>query len=168
MKKMTESNLQAAFAGESQAHMRYLIFADKAENEGYANVARLLRAISFAEQAHATNHLKELQGIGSTSGNLQVAIDGETYEVEEMYPAFKAVAELQGEKGAIRTTSWALEAERVHSELYELAKKAVDGGKDADIGEVHICEVCGWTGTGDRPDRCPLCGAKSERIRTFQ
>ena len=167
MKKMTEGNLQAAFAGESQAHMRYLIFAEKAEKEGDANVARLFRAIAFAEQVHATNHFKNLDGIGGTAENLQVAIDGENYEVEEMYPVYRAVAELQGEKGAVRSTTWALEAEKVHSELYSQAKASVTEGKDADIGEIYICEVCGWTGTGEKPDKCPLCGAKGDRIRTF-
>ena len=167
MKKMTESNLQAAFAGESQAHMRYLIFAEKAEKEGHANVARLFRAIAFAEQVHAANHFKNLDGIGGTAENLQVAIDGETYEVEEMSPAYRAVAELQGEKAAVRSTTWALEAEKVHSELYGQAKASVTEGKDADIGDIYICEVCGWTGTGERPDKCPLCGAKGDRIRTF-
>ena len=167
MKKMTEGNLQAAFAGESQAHTRYLIFAEKAEKEGDANVARLFRAIAFAEQVHATNHFKNLDGIGGTAENLQVAIDGETYEVEEMYPAYRAVAELQGEKGAVRSTTWALEAEKVHSELYSQAKASVPEGEDADIGEIYICEVCGWTGTGEKPDKCPLCGAKGDRIRTF-
>ncbi|NIN95189.1 MAG: rubrerythrin family protein [Anaerolineae bacterium] len=164
---MTEANLQAAFAGESQAHMRYLIFAEKAEKEGDANVGRLFRAIAFAEQVHATNHFKNLDGIGGTAENLQVAIDGETYEVEEMYPAYRAVAELQGEKGAARSTTWALEAEKVHSELYSQAKASVTEGKDTDIGEIYICEVCGWTGTGEKPDKCPLCGAKADRIRTF-
>ena len=121
MRKMTESNLQAAFAGESQAHMRYLIFSDRAEKDGQANVARLFKAIAFAEQVHATNHLKTLDGIDTTAGNLQTAINGETFEVEEMYPAFRAVAELQGEKGAVRSTGWALEAEKVHAELYSQA-----------------------------------------------
>jgi rubrerythrin len=164
---MTESNLQAAFAGESQAHMRYLIFSDKAEKEGKANVARLFKAVAFAEQVHATNHYKNLDGIGSTADNLQVAIDGETYEVEEMYPAFKAVAELQGEAGAVRSTTWALEAEKIHAKLYGQAKSAVEGGQDLDVDEIYICELCGWTGTGEKPDRCPICGAKAERIRTF-
>lgn len=167
MRKMTESNLQAAFSGESQAHMRYLIFADKAETDGHANVARLFKAIAFAEQVHATNHFKTLDGIDTTAGNLQTAINGETYEVEEMYPAFRAVAELQGEKGAVRSTSWALEAEKVHAELYTQAKTAVEGGADVQIDEIYICEVCGWTGTGEKPDRCPICGAKRERIQTF-
>jgi rubrerythrin len=167
MRKMTESNLQAAFAGESQAHMRYLIFADKAEKEGHANVARLFKAIAFAEQVHATNHFRNLGGIGGTANNLQVAINGETYEVEEMYPAYKAVAELQEEKGAVRSTSWALEAEKVHAVLYGQAKTAVEGRQDADIGDIYICEVCGWTGTGEPPDRCPLCGAPASRFRQF-
>jgi rubrerythrin len=167
MRKMTESNLQAAFAGESQAHMRYLIFSDKAEKEGKANVARLFKAVAFAEQVHATNHYKNLDGIGSTADNLQVGIDGETYEVEEMYPAFKAVAELQGEAGAVRSTTWALEAEKIHAKLYGQAKSAVEGGQDLDVDEIYICELCGWTGTGEKPDRCPICGAKAERIRTF-
>jgi rubrerythrin len=167
MRKMTESNLRAAFAGESQAHMRYLIFSDKAEKEGKANVARLFKAVAFAEQVHATNHYKNLDGIGSTADNLQVGIDGETYEVEEMYPAFKAVAELQDEAGAVRSTTWALEAEKIHAKLYGQAKSAVEGGQDLDVDEIYICEVCGWTGTGEKPDRCPICGAKAEKIRTF-
>jgi rubrerythrin len=167
MRKMTEANLWTAFAGESQAHMRYLIFADKAEKERHPNVARLFKAISFAEQVHATNHFKTLDGINTTTGNLQTAIDGETYEVEEMYPAFRAAAELQGEKGAVRSTGWALEAEKVHAALYSDAKTSVEAGEDVQIDEIFICEVCGWTGTGEKPDRCPICGAKAERIRTF-
>ncbi len=164
---MTESNLEAAFGGESKAHMRYLIFADKAEKEGHANVARLYRAVAFAEQVHATNHFKNLGGIGTTADNLQAAIDGETYEVEEMYPAFRAVAELQGEAGAVRSTTWALEAEKIHADLYGQAKSAAEGGQDLDVGEIQICELCGWTGTGEKPDKCPICGAKAEKIRTF-
>jgi rubrerythrin len=167
MRKMTESNLQAAFAGESQAHMRYLIFADKAETDGRANVSRLFTAIAFAEQVHATNHFKTLGGIEATAGNLQTAINGETYEVEEMYPAFRAVAELQEEKGAVRSTTWALEAEKVHAQLYGQAKAAVEGGADVQLDQIHVCELCGWTGTGEKPERCPICGAKKERIRTF-
>lgn len=167
MRRMTEANLQAAFAGESQAHMRYLIFAEKAETDGNANVARLFRAIAFAEQVHATNHFRNLNGVGTTADNLQAAIDGETYEVEEMYPTFRAVAELQGEKGAVRSTTWALEAEKVHAGLYSQSKTAVQGGQDVDVGDIYICEVCGWTGTGEKPDKCPLCGAKADKIRTF-
>ena len=100
MHKMTEANLEAAFAGESQAQTKYTIFADRAEKEGLPNVARLFRATAYAEQVHATSHLRTLGNIGQTLDNLQAAIGGETFEVEEMYPAYKAVAEEQEEKMA--------------------------------------------------------------------
>lgn len=167
MRRMTQTNLEAAFAGESQAHMKYLIFADKAEQEGLANIARLFRAISFAEQVHATNHLKALGNVGGTADNLQAAIGGETYEVEEMYPAFIAVSELQEEKGAIRSEKWAQEAEKVHAGMYEQARQAVTAGRDAQIGDIYICSVCGWTGEGEPPDRCPICGAVREKFVRF-
>ena len=167
MHKMTQANLEAAFAGESQAHMKYLIFADKAEREGLPNVARLFKGIAYAEQVHATNHFKALKSLGKTADNLGAAIGGETYEVEEMYPAFLAVAELQEEKSAVRSNSWALEAEKVHAGMYGAAKAAVEAGKDAEIGQVYVCPVCGWTGEGEPPDECPLCGAKKEKFVTF-
>ena len=167
MHKMTQANLEAAFAGESQAHMKYLIFADKAEREGFPEVARLFRAISYAEQVHATSHFKALANLGLTAANLEAAIGGETYEVEEMYPAFEAVAKLQEEKRAVRSNQWALEAEKVHAGLYEQARQAVLAGKDAEVGDIHICQACGWTLEGKPPDRCPLCGAKRDRFTKF-
>jgi rubrerythrin len=167
MRKMTKANLEAAFAGESQAHMRYLIFADVAEKEGFPKVARLFRAIAFAEQVHATNHLKALGAVAESPANLQVAIDGETFEVEEMYPAYKAVAELQEEKGANRSMHSALEAEKVHAGMYQKARQSVLAGKDVEVGDIYICEVCGWTVEGEAPDRCPICGATREKFRKF-
>ena len=167
MRKMTQANLEAAFAGESQAHMKYVVFADKAEREGFPEVARLFRAISYAEQLHATSHFKVLGNVGKTVDNLGAAIGGETYEVEEMYPAFLAVAELQEEKAAVRSNSWALEAEKVHAGMYEMARQAVLAGEDAIVGDVYICQLCGWTVEGDAPDKCPLCGARREKFTKF-
>lgn len=167
MRKMTEENLKSAFAGESQAHTRYLIFARKAEEEGYPNVARLFRAIAYAEQVHATNHYSVLGMIRGSPDNLQVAIDGETYEVDEMYPAYNAVAKLQEEKGAQRTTNWALQTERVHIGMYQKAKQAVEKGKDVELGPIYICDVCGYTVEGEAPSRCPVCGASKEKFRKF-
>jgi len=100
---------------------------------------------------HATNHYRELGAIRSTVDNLQVAIDGETYEVEEMYPAFRAVAELQEEMGARRTTDWAWQAERIHAAMYQKAKQAAANKEDLDLGPVFICEVCGYTVEGKAP-----------------
>jgi rubrerythrin len=167
MKQMTEQNLRAAFAGESQAHMRYQIFAEKAEEEGRPNVARLFRAISFAERVHATNHFKALGDLGDAAANLQMAIDGETFEVDEMYPAYDAVAKLQKEKGAESSIRFALEAEKIHAAMYQTAKGAVAAGQDLDLGTVRICEVCGYTTEGDAPDTCPICGAPQGKFRSF-
>lgn len=167
MRPMTKEDLSAAFAGESQAHMKYLAFAAKAEREGLKNVARLFQAVSFAEQVHATNHLRTLGQIQSTSENLEAAIGGENYEVNEMYPSFIANAESEGEKAAIQSETWALEAEKIHAELYDKTKAVVDSGADADLDTINICSVCGWTGVGEAPDRCPVCNAKSELFKQF-
>ncbi|MCD6384111.1 MAG: rubrerythrin family protein, partial [Thermoplasmata archaeon] len=97
---MTKKALEEAFAGESMAHMKYSIFAEIADEEGYPNIARLFRAIAYAELVHARNHAKELGYLGKTIDNLQTGIDGETFEIEEMYPVYMATAEIQGEGGA--------------------------------------------------------------------
>ncbi len=167
MKKMTESNLWAAFAGESQAHMKYLNFAERAEKEGCTNIARLFQAASFSEQIHASNHLKALEGVQGTADNLAGAIAGETFEVDEMYDAYKAVAELQGEKKALRMMSWAMEAEKVHAQLYTAAKQAADANKDIEAKEIWVCTACGFTMEGEAPDICPVCGTKREKFRKF-
>lgn len=167
MRKMTEKNLRDAFAGESQAHMRYLVFADKAEKEGKSNVAKLFRAISYAEQVHATNHLRALGDVGSSEDNLDEAIGGENFEVEEMYPAYDVVAKLQEEKEAIRSVHYAIEAEKIHSAMYTKARQVVKEGKDIDIGDVYICPVCGYTAEGDVPDNCPVCGVSKEKFVKF-
>lgn len=167
MKKMTKANLEAAFAGESQAHMKYLIFADIAEKEGKSNIARLFRAISYAEQVHATNHFRELGNIGKTPDNLQAAIEGETFEVEEMYPAYDVVAKLQEEKGAEKSIKYAIEAEKLHAKMYKDAKDAAEKGTDIDVESVYICPVCGYTSINEVPDKCPVCGVPKEKFVKF-
>ena len=167
MHAMTQANLEAAFAGESQAHMKYMIFAEQAEKEGYPEVARLFRAISYAEQVHATNHFRKLGNVGDTVANLKEAMGGENFEVNEMYPAYDAVAKLQGEKGAVLSIHYALEAEKIHEAMYNEARQLVQTGQDREATVVHICEVCGHTVIGDAPDKCPVCSAKKERFRAF-
>jgi len=167
MKQSTAANLKEAFAGESQAFMKYSIFADKAERDGFPEVARLFRATAFAERVHATNHLRALGGINDTAANLEQAIGGEHYEVTEMYPAFNAVAELQGEKSAIRSIHYALEAEKIHEVLYGDAKMAVSEDTDIASAPVHVCPVCGHTIIGEAPDKCPVCGLLHDKYIEF-
>jgi len=181
MHEMTASHLRSAFAGESQAHMRYLIYGDKAEKEGFPNVARLFRAIAYAEQVHATNHFQQLReakgpaltvagagfGLGPSADNLDVAIEGEEFEVAEMYPVYKAAADFQGEKGAVRSFDWAWQAEQIHAAMYKEAKAAVLAGQDYEVGPVYICSVCGHTVAGQPPERCPVCNAPGDRYKEF-
>ena len=167
MHEMTKQFLEAAFAGESMAHMKYVIFAERAEKDGLLNLARLFRAIAYAEQVHATNHYRELGKIQDATGNLQSCIDGEHFEVNEMYPVYHNAAEFQGEAGAVRSAHYALEAEKIHKAMYEKAKRTVETDADLDLETVHICPVCGYTVEGVPPEYCPVCGAKRELFRSF-
>jgi len=167
MRTMTKEFLEAAFAGESMAHMRYLIFAEKAEKDRQPNLARLFRAIAYAEQVHATNHYRELGNIGAAGKNLQTCIDGEHHEVAEMYPVYHNAAEFQNEPGAARSTHYALEAEKIHEKMYGDAKRVAEGGKDIAIDTVRICPICGYTVEGNAPEFCPVCGAKGAVFKAF-
>lgn len=110
----TTQNLAAAFAGESQANRKYLAFAEQAEKEGYPKIAKLFRTIAEAETLHALSHFKTMGGVESTQENLQAALEGETYEFTEMYPAFIKDAQADGQKEALRFFNFANEAEKVH------------------------------------------------------
>ncbi len=167
MRAMTKANLEAAFAGESQASMKYKIFAEQADQEGFPAVARLFRAISYAEQVHATNHFKELYGVGNTVDNLGAAFGGENYENTEMYPAFNAVAKLQGEKGAMLSIHYALEAEKIHEKMYTDAQALVNKGQDIESLPVYICPVCGFTAIGEPPARCPVSKTPKDKFVKF-
>ncbi|MCD6267042.1 MAG: rubrerythrin family protein [Thermotogaceae bacterium] len=167
MKEMTEKSLKEAFAGESMAHVKYLIFAEEAEKKGFKNLARLFRAISYAEYVHARNHFRELGMIKDTLENIQQGIDGETYEAEEMYPVFNNTAKFQGEKGAERSTHYAWEAEKIHAEMYKKAKEMVEEGKDYSEDKIYICPVCGHTVMGEPPEKCPVCGAPKSAYKDF-
>ncbi len=106
-------------------------------------------------------------GLGPTADNLDVAIEGEDFEVAEMYPVYKAAAEFQGERGALRSFDWAWQAEQTHAAMYKEAKAAVLAGQDCAVGPVYICSVCGHTVAGQAPDRCPVCNAIKEKYKEF-
>ena len=158
----TPDNLKTAFAGESQANQKYRAFAKQAEQDGFPNVARLFRTTAEAERIHAEGHLKALDAVGTTTQNLQAAIDGETYETKEMYPPMFQQAEADGHK-AKRMFGYALKAEAVHARLYALALEAARLGQDLTETEFYLCPVCGHIEFGKPPAVCPVCGAKGEK-----
>jgi rubrerythrin len=155
----SEENLSAAFAGESQANRKYLAFAEKADKEGFPQVAKLFRAAAAAETIHAHNHLRVLGGIKSTKENIQSAVEGEHHEFTKMYPEFIEDAKAEDNKGAERTFNYANEVEKIHHKLYENALEAVENGKDLEKQDIYICPVCGYTHEGKPPEKCPVCGA---------
>jgi rubrerythrin len=158
----TKDNLKEAFAGESQANQKYRAFAKKAERDGFPNIAKLFKTTAEAERIHAEGHLSSLDGIGTTAENLEAAIEGETHEYTEMYPPMydQAVAE---DHKAKRIFKYALDAEKVHAELYKIALQAVEQGKDIDVEEIYLCPVCGHIHFGKPDEKCPICGAGADK-----
>jgi rubrerythrin len=158
----TLENLNEAFAGESQAHQKYRAFAKKADQDGFAAIAKLFRLTAEAERIHAEGHLKALDGVASTAENLQEAINGETHEFKAMYPPMVKQAAADGHK-AKRMFEFAVAAEEVHAKLYAMALEAVKQGKDL-TAEFYLCPVCGYIEMGKPEKSCPVCGAKPEKF----
>jgi rubrerythrin len=154
----TSDNLQAAFAGESQASRKYLYFAEKADEEGYKQIARLFRAASDAETVHARNHLNVMKGIKSTADNLKTAIGGEHYEFTKMYPEFMKQAEAEGNSEANNTFYLANKVEQIHHRLYQTAMAMLEKGQALPEKPMYVCQHCGNTVEGEPPDKCPVCG----------
>ncbi len=160
----TQENLAVAFAGESQANRKYLAFAQAAEKEGYAQIARLFRAAADAETIHAHAHLRNMGGVGSTLQNLEAAVAGETYEYTEMYPPMVEQAKADGHR-ARTMLGFANEAEKVHARLFAEALAALKAGKDLSKMDVYLCPVCGDVEFGEPPEKCPICGAPASRYQ---
>ena len=106
-------------------------------------------------------------GPGDLAKNLGLAVAGETYEIDEMYPSFMEVAKLQGEKGAYRSFNCSYQTEMMHKALFEKAKEAADQGSDVALVAVQVCQVCGYTVEGEAPEKCPVCDAPREKFTAF-
>mgnify|MGYP003587233378 CR=1 FL=1 len=156
--KKTSENLATAFAGESQAYQKYTAFAKQADAEGFALAAKMFRAAAQAEANHAYLHLKNMDGIGSTAQNLKKAIEGETYEFENMYPPFIKEAQQEGHTSAVRGLNFANEAEKIHAARYSQVLAGLDS---KEVYDVYLCPICGHIEFKNAPDQCPICGAKA-------
>ena len=159
----TQDNLQAAFAGESQANRKYLAFAAKAEAEGHPQIAKLFRAAAAAETVHAHAHLRVMNGVEDTKQNLQAAIEGEGHEFKEMYPDFIKEAEAEGNKAAVISFRNANAVEKIHHELYSKALETLKAGKDLPPASIHVCDVCGNTRRGRSSRQVPGLRGTEER-----
>jgi rubrerythrin len=183
----TKDNLEIALAGESQAHIRYLAFADKADEEGYPGVARLFRAAAQSEMVHAQSHqcalgsqmetienlkapekvkaaIEKLKSEGAVKGtleNLQTAIDGETHEFKKMYPAMVKAAVEDNDMNARHSFEYAMSIEMVHAKLF---KKALNDPSASADTTYYVCPVCGHTVADKPPKKCPYCGVDASKF----
>src|SRR5579859_1375695 len=166
----TLDNLQAGYNGESNARARYLAFAEKANQEGYGEVASLFRAAAKAEEVHASNHavvIKKLGGmptakietpvVKSTNENLEAAIKGESYERDTMYPEFLKEARAEGNRDAVQTFNFAKTAEAEHAKLYSEALNNLPKLKGTKAKDYYVCTVCGYTTPQMDFSKCPSC-----------
>ncbi len=174
----TLDNLQAAYNGESNAHARYLAFAQKADAEGYVQAGALFRAAARAEEIHAANHavvIKKLGGtptakiekpeVKSTKENLEAAIKGESYERDTMYPEFLKEARASRNTDAVQTFNFAKTAEGEHAKLYTEALNNLAKMKAKGV-VYYVCTVCGYTTTKLDFSKCPSCFNSKEKYVT--
>lgn len=178
----TIKDLKSAFIGESTASAKYAAYAQRAEKEGYKNIAVLFRAASKAESIHASNHKAVLQQAGaelpepdpkfevkSTRENLQDAIAGENYEITTMYPDFLKTAKAENVSLAMISFNYAYQTEKKHKAMYEKALNALDDKVENTLPAMYmVCSTCGNTYEGEAPERCGISMTPRERFLTIK
>jgi rubrerythrin len=183
VRQATLVNLRNAFGGEAAAHMRYIIFSERADLEKFPNVARLLRAIAFAEKVHASSHYRQSRELlgeycvnftapfiyNRTVDNLDEAYHEEMQESEELYPPYAEVARMQNEKHVARNFEWMALVEKEHSEMI---RRVLDYMKSTDqepkIEDLYVCDICGYVAEGEPPEECLICKAKRLRFKLIK
>ena len=156
----TEKNLQAAFAGESQARNKYTYFASKAKKEGFEQIAAIFLQTAENEKEHAKMWFKELEGIGDTAANLKAAAEGENYEWTDMYEDFAKTAEKEGFAELAAKFRAVAAIEKHHEERYRALLKNVETRQVFAKSEVKVweCRNCGHIVVGtNAPEVCPVC-----------
>lgn len=156
----TEANLQAAFAGESQARNKYDYFAKKARKEGHHYIAAFFEETALNEMQHAKDEFKMLNGIGDTAANLKAAIEGEEYETSEMYPTFAQEAQEEGNMEAATLFKQIAMVEAHHRDRYQKLLAMLEDGTlyKSDKPTKWKCSKCGFMHEGtETPDKCPVC-----------
>ena len=161
-------NMQIAYNGETNANHKYLLFAEKADEEGYKGVASLFRAAAAAEKVHAENHAEVIKSLGAqpaaeiedvvvggTEENLETAIGAESFERDTMYPGMLAAARGTRNRQAMRSLNFALTAEAGHATLYRRALSDLESWTTA--RDFYVCTVCGNTVEELTFKKCPSC-----------
>jgi len=176
--ELTHQNLQAAFKGETTASAKYAAYSNKAEEEGYHEIAILFKAASISEKIHANNHKAVLEEAGqkmpviipeftvnTTKENLKDAIAGESYEISTMYPEFLTNANTAGNQLALLSFNYAYKTEKKHKPLYEKALSALQYNIVKSLPTAYyVCPTCGNTYETNVPKRCGISMTDSEKF----
>ncbi len=160
----TKDNLRQAYAGEAKAALRLKVYADKADEEGLAQIAKLFRVISFSEEIHGARALRALREIKSTEENLAESFQSEQGVAAVAYKAFVREAEAEGNQVAVLHFSQSHDVEESHAKLY---KEAMTHLLEERQTTYYVCTVCGYISDGILPETCPVCGAPREKFKTF-
>ena len=161
----TRDALQQAYTGEAKASLRLKAYAEKAEKEGYPQIAKLFRVIAFSEEIHGTRALKVLKEIKTTEKNLAESFQSEKGVAAISYGEFVKLAEAEGNQGAVTHFSQSRDVEETHAKLY---KEAMNHFLEERETTYHVCLVCGYIADGLLPEVCPVCGAGKEKFKTFR
>lgn len=156
----TEKNLEAAFAGESQARNKYTYFASRAKKDGFEQIAAIFQQTADNEKEHAKLWFKELEGIGTTAENLVAAAEGENYEWTDMYAGFAKTAEEEGFAELAAKFRLVAAIEKRHEERYRALLRNVEAQEVFKKSEVKVweCRNCGHIVVGtEAPALCPTC-----------
>ena len=156
----TEKNLEAAFAGESQARNKYTYFASVAKKEGYEQMSALFLKTAENEKEHAKLWFKELKGIGTTAENLLDAAEGENYEWTDMYEDFAKTADEEGFHELAAKFKLVAKIEKHHEERYRALLKNIENNEVFEKSSVKVweCRNCGHIVVGVKaPQICPTC-----------
>ncbi len=156
----TEKNLEAAFAGESQARNKYTYFASRAKKDGFEQIAAIFQHTADNEKEHAKLWFKELEGIGTTAENLAAAAEGENYEWTDMYAGFAKTAEEEGFTELAAKFRLVAAIEKRHEERYRALLRNVEAQEVFKKSEVKVweCRNCGHIVVGtEAPELCPTC-----------
>ncbi|MBN2396769.1 MAG: rubrerythrin family protein [Deltaproteobacteria bacterium] len=154
-----------AYAGEAKALLRLRAFAEKAEEEGYPQLALLFRVIACSEEIHGKRALRLLKGVGTTEKNLAESFESEEKVAGVAYGEFVKRAEESGDRAAALYFSQSRDVEEVHAKLY---KEAIDNLLEERQTTYHVCTVCGYVSDGILPDRCPICGVDNSKFRNVE
>ena len=154
-----------SFTGESKAALRLKMFAERAEQDGYPQMAKLFRVISRSEEIHGSRALRQLREIKGTEDNLKESFESETRIAAVAYNDFIKLANQLGDTAAALVLSQDRDVEEIHAKLY---KEAMGHLMEERETSYYVCKVCGYVSDGVLPDACPVCQAKAEQFEKIE